>query len=82
MRRSLVTLGIVGLLSGCAAAATSGRYDKAGVSTEERQQDESACVQASIGGRNGRGGAAFVPIDRDAYRSCMAARGYTLTTAQ
>jgi hypothetical protein len=77
MRRSLAVVGILALTAGCTTAAPVTSYDKAGVTAEERKTDNRECVQASIGSRESTRATFFVPIDRDAYASCMMARGYT-----
>jgi hypothetical protein len=75
MRRSLAVVGILAFTVGCATTAPVA-YDKAGVTAEQRKTDNGECVQASIGSRETTGATFFVPIDRDAYASCMMARGY------
>jgi len=84
--RRLVTMaggfGIFVSIAGCATAPPPASYDKPGVSADQRNLDERECVQASIGSREGQRAGFFVPIDREAYTSCMSARGYTAKPAQ
>ncbi len=87
MRRAVAGRLLVAALSlslavvGCASAKTA-RYEKSGVSAQQRDADSNACVQESLAGREGgKGGGFFVRVDRDAYARCMTARGYTPSTA-
>ena len=85
MRRLVIVAGGLGIfvsIAGCATAPPPASYDKPGVSAERRNLDERECVQASIGSREGQRAGFFVPIDREAYTSCMIARGYTAKPAQ
>jgi hypothetical protein len=75
MRRSLAVAGILAFTVGCATTAPVA-YDKAGVTAEQRKTDDRECVQASIGSRESTV-TFFIPVDRDAYASCMMARGYS-----
>ncbi len=77
MRRSLAVVGILALTAGCTTAAPVTSYDKAGVGMEQRKRDDVECVQSSIGSREGQRAGFFIPVDREAYASCMMARGYT-----
>ena len=76
MRRALL-LGMMVLTAGCTTAAPVPSYDKAGVGMEQRKRDDVECVQSSIGSREGQRTGFFIPVDREAYASCMTARGYT-----
>jgi len=74
MRRSLLVVGML-LIAGCATTAPVA-YSKTGVTAEQRKVDDRECVQASIGSREGGRAQFFVPVDREAYGTCMVARGY------
>jgi len=84
--RRLVTMaggfGIFVSIAGCATASSPTSYDKPRVSADQRNLDERECVQASIGSREGQRAGFFVSIDREAFTSCMLARGYTAKPAK
>ena len=76
---SMRLTGIVvslGLLAGCATTPPAVTYTKPGVVASEREQDENACLRASVG-LDDRG-YILLPfdVDREAYRRCMETRGY------
>lgn len=76
--RVSVVLVIFGLLVGC---ATSPKviFTKPGVSAADRERDENACLRSSIGLDDQSRIMVPFDVDRNAFQSCMAARGYTAT---
>lgn len=70
-------LAVALLPAGCASAAGRIVYDKPGVTQADRKQDEGACLREAVA--TDGSGRIFAPylVDRDAYSSCMEARGYS-----
>ena len=62
------------------AACGSGRlsFDKPGVMDAERQRDQKECGLASADDSDSDRFLLVYGVDRDAYISCMTARGYTV----
>jgi uncharacterized lipoprotein YajG len=76
--RVSVVLVTFGLLAGC---ATSPKviFTKPGVSAADRERDENACLRSSVGLDDQSRIMVPFDVDRNAFQSCMAARGYTAT---
>ena len=73
----MMILLLVPLLMALTACATEQiAFEKLGVSSDDRQRDENACLRASIGGETSGQLLAPYRIDRDAFIRCMEARGY------
>ena len=67
----------LGLLAGCATQARL-VFDKPGVTDADRQRDQKECGLASADDTDSSHLLLVYGIDRDAYVSCMTARGYTV----
>lgn len=76
--RVSVVLAALGLLAGC---ATSPKvvFTKSGVSAADRERDENACLRSSVGLDDQARIMVPFDIDRNAFQTCMAGRGYTAT---
>jgi hypothetical protein len=64
------------LLAACGTGKLS--FDKPGVMDAERQRDQKECGLASADDTDSSHILLVYGIDRDAYVSCMTARGYTV----
>jgi hypothetical protein len=63
------------LLAACGSGGLS--FDKPGVMAAERQRDQKECGLASADDSDSDRFLLVFGVDRDAYISCMTARGYT-----
>jgi hypothetical protein len=73
--RIVTLLMVLALLGGCAAGVEHWVFDKPGVADADLKRDRSECFAASV--ETVKLGGLF-RLDREAYRSCMEQRGYTL----
>jgi len=69
------------LVGGCASGKSEvWTFQKQGVTDADRQRDQRECLSEAIDTTEPLFGPIgnFVPLDRRAYETCMARRGYTL----
>ncbi|HYS18724.1 MAG TPA: hypothetical protein VET45_17515 [Candidatus Binatia bacterium] len=67
-------------VSGCAPVRTTERwtFQKPGMTDAQRTQDQRDCLSQAIDPSGPLRLGEFVHLDRDAYKACMAQRGYAL----
>jgi len=73
---AICAFGALAIAGGCATSRVV--YERDGVSPEERDRDEQACLRSAMNVADARGVVANVQFDRDVYAHCMESRGYTV----
>jgi len=78
VKAAAMLVGSLIVLGACASSAPPRIvYDKPGVSDADRKRDEVQCTTASVGTARPDVSLGMIRVDREAFDTCMKARGYT-----